>query len=112
LLVDVSLTVHKHFNTNSQILIIIFSTVTYFTGEAITQAITRAKRSPTTPKRVNLTKVNMPQPTQAQSYNQEGRILLAIQLIKEGHIQSIRASVMSYDVPYTTLYNWLNGKAS
>jgi hypothetical protein len=40
----------------------------------------------------------MPQLTQAQSYNQEGRILLAIQSIKEGHIQSIRASAMSYDV--------------
>ena len=53
----------------------------------------------------------MPLPNQAKLSNQEGRILLAIQSIKEGHIQSIRASAMSYDVPYTTLYERLNGKA-
>jgi hypothetical protein len=44
----------------------------------------------------------MPPPNQAKLSNQEDRILLAIQSIKEGHIQSIRASAMSYDVPYTT----------
>ncbi|KFY89750.1 hypothetical protein V500_05516 [Pseudogymnoascus sp. VKM F-4518 (FW-2643)] len=42
-------------------------------------------------------------PTQAKSSNQEGRILLAIQSIKQGHIQSIRAAAMLYDVPKATL---------
>ncbi|KFY31251.1 hypothetical protein V493_01269 [Pseudogymnoascus sp. VKM F-4281 (FW-2241)] len=45
----------------------------------------------------------MAPPTQPKSSNQEGRILLAIQSIKEGYIQSVRAAAMSYDVPKTTL---------
>ncbi|KFY95839.1 hypothetical protein V498_03099 [Pseudogymnoascus sp. VKM F-4517 (FW-2822)] len=54
----------------------------------------------------------MPLPNQAKLSDQEDRILLAIQSIKEGHIQSIRASAMSYDVLYTTLHKRLNGKPS
>ncbi|KFY99188.1 hypothetical protein V500_01442, partial [Pseudogymnoascus sp. VKM F-4518 (FW-2643)] len=45
----------------------------------------------------------MAPPTQPKSSNQEGRILLAIQSIKQGHIQSVRAAAMSYDVLKTTL---------
>ncbi|KFY79796.1 hypothetical protein V499_01229 [Pseudogymnoascus sp. VKM F-103] len=65
-----------------------------------------------TPKRVNLTKVNMPQPTQAQSSNQEGRILLAIQALKEHQFKSVRAAALSYDVSRSTLTNRMNGMTS
>jgi hypothetical protein len=51
----------------------------------------------------------MPQPTQAQSSNQEGRIILAIKELKEGNIKSIQAAVMSYDVPFESLRTRLNG---
>ena len=65
-----------------------------------------------TPKRVNLTKVNMPQPTQAQSSNQEGRILLAIQALKEHQFKSVRAAALSFDVLRRTLSNRMNGITS
>jgi hypothetical protein len=51
----------------------------------------------------------MPQLNQAKSAYQEGRILLAIQAIKQGQIQKIRAAAKVYDVPYTTLYHRING---
>ena len=51
----------------------------------------------------------MPQPTQAQSSNQEGRILLAINAIKQGQFQSVRAAAMSYNVPETTLRRRAHG---
>ncbi|KFY79439.1 hypothetical protein V499_01568 [Pseudogymnoascus sp. VKM F-103] len=54
----------------------------------------------------------MPQPTQDQSSNQEGRILLAITALKEGNIKSIRAAAMSYDVPFESLRARLNGVTS
>ena len=54
----------------------------------------------------------MPQPTQAQSSNQEGRIILAITALKEGHIKSIRAATMSYDVLFKSLRAQLNGVTS
>ena len=54
----------------------------------------------------------MATPTQAKSSNQEGRILLAIQSIKQGHIQSIRAAAMSYDVPEATLRRRAHGITS
>jgi hypothetical protein len=54
----------------------------------------------------------MAQPTQAQPSNQEGRIILAIKAIKEGNIKSIRAAVMSYDVPFKSLRTRLNGVTS
>jgi hypothetical protein len=41
----------------------------------------------------------MPQPTHAESSNQEGRILLAIYAIKQGQFQSIRAAAAPYDNP-------------
>ncbi|KFY53470.1 hypothetical protein V496_07563 [Pseudogymnoascus sp. VKM F-4515 (FW-2607)] len=54
----------------------------------------------------------MATPTQAKPSNQEGRILLAIQSIKQGHIKSIRAAAMSYDVPFELLQTRLNGVTS
>ena len=43
---------------------------------------------------------------------QEDRIVLAIQAIKQGHIQSVWAAATSYDVPYSTLYRRLRGMTS
>ncbi|KFY99697.1 hypothetical protein V498_00575 [Pseudogymnoascus sp. VKM F-4517 (FW-2822)] len=54
----------------------------------------------------------MPQPTQAQSSNQEGRILLAIQAIKLRQIKSVRAAAISYDVPSSTLFDRIKGMPS
>ena len=44
-----------------------------------------------------------------QSLHQEGRILLAIQAIKRGHIRSILAAAKSYNIHYTTFYTYLKG---
>ena len=41
--------------------------------------------------------------------NKEGRILLAIQAIKQGQIQSIRTAASMYDIPYTSLHKRING---
>ncbi|KFY68126.1 hypothetical protein V496_01281 [Pseudogymnoascus sp. VKM F-4515 (FW-2607)] len=54
----------------------------------------------------------MPQPTQAQSSNQEGRILLAIQAIKLRQIKSVRAAAISYNVPSLTLFDRIHGMTS
>ncbi|KFY32083.1 hypothetical protein V493_00530, partial [Pseudogymnoascus sp. VKM F-4281 (FW-2241)] len=54
----------------------------------------------------------MPQPTQAKSSNQEGRILLAIQAIKQGNCQTVQAAAVSYNVPRTTLSDRMHGRAS
>ena len=54
----------------------------------------------------------MATPTQAQPSNQEGRIILAIEALKEGNIKSIRAAAMSYDVPFESLRTRLNGVTS
>jgi hypothetical protein len=54
----------------------------------------------------------MPQSTQAKSSNQEGRILLAIQAIKQGQFKSDRAAAVSYDIPKTSLRNRINGMTS
>ena len=54
----------------------------------------------------------MPQPTQAQSSNQEDRLLLAIQALKEHQFKSVRAAALSYDVPRTTLSRRMNGMTS
>ncbi|KFY68776.1 hypothetical protein V496_00801 [Pseudogymnoascus sp. VKM F-4515 (FW-2607)] len=54
----------------------------------------------------------MPLPTQAQSSNQEGRILLAINAIKQGQFQSVRAATALYDIPRTTLRNRIYRMAS
>jgi hypothetical protein len=47
----------------------------------------------------------MTQPIQAKSSSQEGRILLAIQAIKQGQFQSFQAAAVSYDVLWETLRN-------
>jgi hypothetical protein len=54
----------------------------------------------------------MPQPTQAKSLNKEGRILLAIQAMKQGHIQSVRGAATSYDVDLETLRRRIHGTPS
>lgn len=53
----------------------------------------------------------MSQSNQAKSSNQEGRILLAIQAIKQGQIQSIRVAAATYDVSRLTLYHRIYGMA-
>ncbi|KFZ23098.1 hypothetical protein V502_02423 [Pseudogymnoascus sp. VKM F-4520 (FW-2644)] len=54
----------------------------------------------------------MPQPTQAKSCNQEDRILLAIQAIKQGNCQTIQAATVLYNMPCTTLSDQIHGMAS
>ena len=54
----------------------------------------------------------MPQPTQAQSPDQEGRILLAINAIKQGQFQSVRVAAASYGIPRTTLRRRIEGMTS
>jgi hypothetical protein len=54
----------------------------------------------------------MPQTNQAIPSNQEGRILLAVQVFKLRQFKSIYATAKSYDVPYRTLYNRIHGMAS
>jgi hypothetical protein len=54
----------------------------------------------------------MPSPIDLQNTNKEGRILLAIQAIEEGHFKSIRAAAAVYRVSRTTLTRRLNGIAS
>jgi hypothetical protein len=43
----------------------------------------------------------MSPPTQALPSYAEGRILLAIQALKLGHIQSVRAAAKAYDIRHT-----------
>ena len=45
----------------------------------------------------------MPQQHRAESSNQEGRILLAIQAIEQGQVKSVNAVAISYDIPFETL---------
>jgi len=54
----------------------------------------------------------MPQSNHKKSSNQEGRILLAKQAIKLGQIKSIRAAGETYDVPWETLRDRINGLPS
>ena len=49
---------------------------------------------------------------QAQSSSQEGRILLAIQAIKQGHIQNVKSAAETYDIPRTTLQRRIQGTTS
>src|ERR1700761_1835456 len=53
----------------------------------------------------------MSPPIQALPSNQEGRILLAIQAIKESQFQSIRTTADTYDIPRITLRRRLKGIA-
>ena len=41
--------------------------------------------------------------------NKEGRILLAIQAIQQGQIRSIKAAVLTYDIPFETLRRRIKG---
>ena len=91
----------------------------YFTSEWGTQASEAHKRvrhtsewGTKTPKCINLTRGNMPPPTQARDSNKEDRILQAIQAIKEGHIRSVRGAVTSYDIDLETLYRRIQGMTS
>ncbi len=54
----------------------------------------------------------MPSLNQPLPSNQEGRILLAIQAIKLGQFQSVRAAAASYDVSHITLHRRIHGMAS
>jgi hypothetical protein len=49
------------------------------------------------------TLAKMPPPNTTQSVQQEGRIALAIDALKEGHFTSVRSAAKSYDVPESTL---------
>ena len=46
---------------------------------------------------------------QAQNSSQEGRILLAIQAIKQGHIKDVKSAAVTYDIPRTTLRRRIQG---
>ena len=61
------------------------------------------------PKRVYPQQSTMAPPKQA---NQEDRIQLAKQAIKQGQIQSIRAAAEAYDVPERTLSYRIHGRIS
>jgi hypothetical protein len=54
----------------------------------------------------------MAPPKQAKSSNQEGRIQLAKQAIKQGQFQSIRVAAEVYDVPERTLGYRIHGRTS
>ena len=54
----------------------------------------------------------MPQPPSAESLQEEGRILLALDAIKRGQFKSIRKAAASYDVNWTTLRNRTHGMTS
>src|SRR5450432_2699984 len=54
----------------------------------------------------------MPQQQRSQFSQKEGRIALAIQAFKRGQFKSLKASTESYDVPYSTVYNRVNGRPS
>ena len=47
-----------------------------------------------------------------KSANQEGRILLALDDIKNSRVKSIRAAAKLYDIPYSTLHTRLNHRVS
>jgi hypothetical protein len=54
----------------------------------------------------------MSPPHQALPLYEEGRILLAIQALKLGYIQSVRAAAVAYDIPRSILQRRINGIAS
>ncbi|KAJ5590508.1 DNA binding HTH domain Psq-type [Penicillium hetheringtonii] len=47
-----------------------------------------------------------------KSTNQDGKILLALNDIKNGRIKSIHAAAKLYEIPYTTLYTRSHGRVS
>ena len=54
----------------------------------------------------------MPQQQGSQFSQIEGRIVLAIQAFKRGQFKSLRAATKSYDVPYSTVRDRINGRPS
>ena len=54
----------------------------------------------------------MPQQQGSQFSQKEGRIALAIQAFEQGQFKSLKAATESYDVPYSTVYNRVNGRPS
>ena len=73
-------------------------------SDHIRDATTRASDATTTLHQF------MPQPIYPASTDTEGRIVLAIQAINYGQIQSLRHAAKTYNVPYITLNEWFNGK--
>jgi len=53
----------------------------------------------------------MSQSNNTQLNQKEGRIALAIQAFKQGHFNSLKAACVSYDVPYSTTRDRVNGRA-
>ena len=53
----------------------------------------------------------MQPPNQVLASNLEGRILLAIQALKLNQFTSIQAAAKAYNIPHSTLHNWINGMA-
>ena len=56
-----------------------------------------------------LNQTNMAPPHNTQLAHNEGRIALAMQAIKQGHISSVRAAAQTYDVPKSTLTRHVKG---
>ena len=54
----------------------------------------------------------MPQQQREKVLHQEGQLVLAVQAIKLGHIQSIAAAARLYNVPRKTLSARLAGRVS
>ena len=54
----------------------------------------------------------MPQQQGSQFSQKEGRIALAIQAFKRGQFKSLKAATESYDVPYSTVRDRVNGYPS
>lgn len=65
----------------------------------------RAAHSPSTP----LNQANMAPPHNAQLAQNEGRIALAMQALKQGQISSVYAAAKTYGVPESTLRGRVNG---
>jgi hypothetical protein len=51
----------------------------------------------------------MPLPINTQLVQQEGRIALAMEALKQGHFASVRAAARAYNMPHSTLQNRVNG---
>ena len=51
----------------------------------------------------------MPPQTTTQLVQQEGRIALAMEALKQGCFASARAAARAYDVPHSTFQNRVNG---
>ena len=51
----------------------------------------------------------MAPPNSVQLAQKEGRIALAVQAFKQGHISSVRATAKMYDIPESTLWGHVKG---